>query len=197
MVGFMAEARAPTRTRRMRKPGIKSERPIMSEYLLTPDLVEARSLEQRLTAYPTEKLVQVVVQIKEARDQANADFKLVENVLKNRMIADNATVHYADNKRIELKQDYDNDVRIDVLKGLETLVPAALLKKAMWMETPAPIIKTHITHLRALGKIGSAVQNILEKGIVRVPKGPPKLIITGLAPEQINVTETAPESLAA
>jgi hypothetical protein len=90
------------------------------------------------------------------------------------------------------------DKRIDVLKALLDLenpdgspvIPAAELSKAIWTETPAPVIKTHMTYLKKLSAYGARVQEILAKGIVE-SFGPPRLVLKRAKPVEKNVTSTA------
>jgi hypothetical protein len=95
----------------------------------------------------------------------------------------------------------ETEKRIDVLRELldlkngdgDPLIPDAELRKAIWVEQPAPVWKTHLTHLRKLAAYGKAAQDVLLRGIVE-QRTLPRLKMTRVEPEPaepINVTGSA------
>ncbi len=95
----------------------------------------------------------------------------------------------------------ETDKRVDVLRTLrelknedgELVVPAADLDKAIWLHTPDPQWKTHLTYLRGLAKYGERVKAILDEGLVEV-QGQSVLVVERVLAAPKNVTAFAPKA---
>lgn len=121
---------------------------------------------------------------------------LIESVLLKRLIDRGATVLAHPDFDVTVECKSSTDVLVSELMPLFTMATEGQiltedLAKALWWETPAPVLRKHLTYLKGLAKkYGAPVQAILDKA-VRTIAGVPKLSIEPKERPQKHVTGDA------
>jgi hypothetical protein len=79
---------------------------------------------------------------------------------------------------VELRQDTERDKYIDELRRLEGKVPDDELRKALYLDQPAPQWKADLRQLDKIAReYGGEIKSIIEHATPRKPKGNPVLVI--------------------
>lgn len=114
---------------------------------------------------------------------------LLESVLLKRLTDRGASVLAHPDYTVSVERKDQTDVLVSECMPLFELaangdIDPKDLAKALWWETPAPVLRKHLTYLKQLvKKYGAPVQAILSKAIRTAP-GAPKLVIEPKPREQ-------------